>query len=77
MLAYAVTFARASTKLSKEEQDVMSRIMVKVSAEVLREGPHYLVGPNGGKQQLSDEEASALRRANLNRVRQARLRKGL
>lgn len=71
ILAYAVTYARSSTKLRVGEQDALSRVMMKVSAEIIRDGPHYIVG-NGSKRKISDKQARHLRADRLKRVIQAR-----
>lgn len=74
LLSYAIVYARSSQHVSKREQDVLSEIMVKVSGEILGEGPHYLVGGERPAD-LSEKEARRIREMRLNRVRQNRLRR--
>lgn len=74
LLSYAVVYARSSQHVSKHEQDVLSEIMIKVTGEILGEGPHYLVGGERTTE-IGDNEARRIREMRLNRVRQARLRR--
>lgn len=76
MLSYAVTYARSSDHLSTREQDVLSQVMVKVYGEVVREGPHFIVGGSGnGQAKMTPEEARKIRMDRLTRVKKNRINK--
>ena len=77
LLSYAIVYARSSQHVSKHEQDVLSEIMVKVSGEILGEGPHYLVGGGERPAELGENEARRIREMRLNRMRQTRLRRAV